>query len=483
MVAPRILFAVTNPGGSGAPASIDQVPIFIGTSETGDVDTIQTFGDDLSAIETEFTRGPLVDLAAYALSCGIPSIKLCRVTGSVAAIISAVTQTGAGGTLAVTGTASEELDCKVEITLGGAGGVAKFKYTLDDFAASGVEPTWSEEILVPSGLTYTPPGTALVLTFDVDPTVLVAGDTYEFTTTPAYYGATQVTDLTDDVQSVDSGDATLMVYSGHAATAAAAATIGTTIASQLDTLFSKAYFLGAVFGAGRGTAAEFITATASQAWTVPFGGPLYGFVYVTSPVARPGRGTLALGAHELAGVRIALSQISTSPARTASGPLKKATGASYDARLQGSALYDARIGAPVTYQPRLSGGVFLQGVKLFDAPVGDFKDWPDAAVMIAALRAAHPVAWLQIEELYRTNANGTMDARDRADLKSAVMRALSQSLVEPLNVRGFPGHVSEVNATVVSTTVLPNVDVQIAIRRLGYGKFINFTLRYAGEVA
>lgn len=485
MSAPSISLALVNPGGSGAPPSIDQVPIFVGTAESGTVGTIYTVGTAKAARDI-LTRGHLLKVVEYAFARGAESVKFCRETGSVSAVTSSVSQVGSGGTVAISGTISEELSCQIRITtgagVGAAAGVAKFQYTLDNFADSGVDPTWSDIITVPSGLAYTFPGTAMVATFDDDPTAIAAGDTFSWTTKPPHYGATEIADVTESVQEPAAGDATFICYTGQPATASAANTVAAAVNSQIATLFAAAFFFGAVTGGGRGTAAELVTATASTVATVPFVGIVYGFGYVTNPVSQPGRGIVALCAQDIAAVRIMESKISTPPGRTASGALASVTGTDYDARLEGSALYDARLGALTTYQARLSGGVFVQDVRLLDAPTGDFQSWPDAAVMITALRAVHPVAWLQIQEIFRQNADLTMDARDRVTLKSACDRALSNTLLTPLNVRGFEGHVSAANSVVSKTTQLPAIQVDIAIRRLGVGKFITFSLRYAGEV-
>lgn len=485
MPPPSISLALVNPGGSGAPPSIDQIPIYIGTAEAGTVGQVYTVGTAAGA-RAILTRGHLLKVVEAAFARGATSVTFIRETGSVTAVTSSVTQVGTGGTVAISGTISEWLDCKIEMLTSGEdvgdSTGATFRYTLDNFADSGKDPTWSQAIAVPAGLAYTFPGTGMIATFDDDPTQLNAGVTYSWTTRPPYYGATEIADVTDAVQGPLVGDATFLVYTGQAATASAADTVVTAIASQIDALFSAAFFFGALSGGGRGTDAELITETATTVATVPFVGAMYGNAYVTNPVKQPGRGMIALGAHEVAAFRIAESKVSTPPGRTASGALPQVAGTDYDARIEGAALYNARLGALKTYQARLSGGVFIEDVRLLDSPVGDFESWPDAAVMITALRAVHPVAWLQISEIYRQNADLTMDARDRATLKSACDKALAETLLTPLNVRGFQGHVSAVNSIVSPTTQLPAIDVSIAIRRLGVGKDITFTLRYAGEV-
>ena len=484
MSPPSISLALVNPGGSGAPPSVEQVPILCGTCETGTVATVYTFGS-LAAAEAVLTRGHLVDVIAYAFARGAESVKAVRMTDATAASASAVSQTGAGGVVVISGTHSMALDCKIEIVAGGVIGVATFRYTLDDFADSGVDPTWSSTITVPAGGAYTFPGTAMIATFDSDPTALVTGDTYEWTVTPAFYTATEVALVTDAVQLPAAGDATFLAYTGEAALASAADTLAAGIISQIDALFEAGHFFGALYGLGAEVAATAIAAVDGTTAAPPFVGGLFsqGYGgYCVNPRATPGRGIMALCAHDLAAVRISQCLISEDPARTASGPLRGVTGTKWDARLEGSAIYEARVGALTTYQSRLSGGVFLQRVRLLDAPGGDFTSWQDAAVMIAALRAVHPVAWIHLLESFRQNADLTMDARDRAGLKSACDRALGAALLTPLNKRGVPGHVSAAAATVVATTQLPAIDVQIAIRRLGYGEDLTFTLRYAGEV-
>lgn len=488
-----LTFEVVNPGNSARRASTDQVPIYVGVAESGDDATIKSVGR-FSAARDDLTRGHLLDVISRAFAAGADTVHYCKVAAATAGSAGTQVATVTGlGTVAISGTMSQRLRVAVRIRTGGPLGTATFDYSLDYFEITGVDPTWSAETLVPLDGTHTPDGTALVLTFNDVAGDFAADDLFVQDIYPGHYTATEIAALGDVVREFAPADATSLVFTGEPppgvadAGATTAATLISSVNSLIASLFATADFFDALVGCSEASAASVITATDGLVAVPPLVSPGYSKGYCTNPVATPARGMLALCQVDAAATaRIfaggAPGLISSDPGRTASGALPGVVATNYDSRLEGSALEVARISTFTTYQKRLSAGVFVKRQRLLDSAVGDFYSWQDAAIMVAALRAVHPVAWLALLEGFRQNADGTMDASERAGLKSACDLALGNTLLVPTNARGIPGHVTAAAATVSATTVLPAVRVDIAIRRLGYAEDLTFSLQYAGEV-
>ena len=487
---PTLTFQIINPGSAARRAATDQVPIYFGVAESGDLATIKTWGNPAEAA-AHYTRGHLLDQIRHAFACGAKEVHSGRLNAAVAGSLGTQVATGSPDmTLTLGGTYSSRYRIKVEILTAGGEGEATFRYALDFFEITNVDPTWSEAVLIPAAAAYTIPGTAITLTFDDTGGDAVVGDAWVQDVYPGHYSATEVAALADVVR----GDqcppaATVLVFCGEPppgvsnAGAATANTIIVAVNSLIASLFATADFFGAMVGCSEASAASVITATADTVATVPLVSAGYSRAFATNPVAQPGRAIMSLPECEaVMGARIAGSLISSDPARTASGALPRIIATNYDARLQGGTLEAARISTLRTYQKRLSPGVFVARQRLLDSPVGNFYSWQDAALMIAALRAVHPVAWLMIADGFRANADGTMDEIEAVAVDSAATRALGAVLLQPTNARGVQGHVTDAIAVASRTTVLPSVRVDITISRLGYAEDITFALQYGGGV-
>lgn len=493
MAPTSLTFNVINPGSSARRVSTEQVPIYFGVAETGDDGVIKSVGRYSDAAE-DLTRGHLLDEIAAAFAGGADTVHYCKLLASTAGSVGEQVATAEGdGTVALSGTYSQRLRVAVQIGDAGGNGEATFRVSLDYFEIAGIDPTWGPWTTVPADGTHTIDGTAIVVTFDDAAGDFAAGDLFVQDVYPGMYGATEIAACGDVVRESAPADATALVFTGeHApgvanAGATSAATNLSAICSLVSSLFATADFFGALAGCSEASDASVVAATSAIVATPPFVSAGYGKGYVTNPVAAPGRGLLALSqvdavsaARIFAGGDAGL--ISSDPGRTASGALPRVVATNYDSRLEGTALEVARISTFTTYQRRLSPGVFVKRQRLLDSAVGDFYSWQDAAIMIAALRAVHPVAWLALLEGFRQNADGTLDASEIAGLKSACDRALGMALLQPTNARGLPGHVTAASATPSRTEVLPRLRVDFRIRRLGYAEDLTFALQYAGEV-
>lgn len=487
MARPSLTFSVINPGATQRRVSTDQVPIYFGVAESGALATIKTVGRE-SAAASDLVRGHLLDTVRHAFACGAKEVHYCRLNAATAGSLGTqeVEGTPAGG-VAITGVLSQRMRMRVEIDGAGGLGEGTFRYSLDYFEIPNVDPTWSASTLIPADGTFTPEGTAQVWTFDDED--YVVGESWTQDIYPGHYTATEVAALADVIREHAPAAANVLAFTGETppgvsnAGSAAANTIIAAINALSSSLFGSADFFAVACGSTEASAASLITATASTIATPPLVSPGYGKAYALNPSPTPARAMLALDfAGAVVGARIAQSLISTDPGRTASGALQRIVATNYDARLEGGALEAARISTFTTYQRRLSPGVFVCRMRLLDGPAGDFYSWQDAAIMVAALRAVHPVAWLSVLEGFRQKANGTLDETEAVSLDQASTRALQVALLSPLNVRGIPGHVTNAAGTASRSTVLPEVQVDIAIQRLGYAEDLTFTLQYAGEV-
>lgn len=484
MGAPSITLDLIDPGSLGQPISTDQVPIYFGVASQGDLNTVQEFGN-LNDVIAEYDHGHLVDVAEAAFAGGADSVKLCRLTTSVAGDIVGEDDTDATLLLtSVTGTPLNFLRVRIECVAGGAGaistGTRKIKYSLDAWDIPNIDPTFGADVTVPAGGSISLAGTGLTVVIETTQ-VPDVGDFIEFDVYAGHYGSTEIAAATTALQSPLAGDYTYAVYTGDAATAAAANTIANAIETQLSTLFSAARFIGALAGASRDTDTDVITAIAATAIDPPFLSLGYGAAYVTKSRAQQGRGRMSLREHEVAAIRIRQSLVSTDPGRVASGALGQVVGTDYDARLEGEALHDARVGTLRSWEPATKG-LYITRQKMLADVNSNFVSWQLAAVMIVALRAAHKVGvQLILESLRRTSA-GTLDPRDAADIERAMLGEIERVLLTPLNVRGTQGHISAASVSVSKTTPLPALSAAIRIRPLGWPDELTFTLEYADAV-
>ena len=174
------VFVTVQDGALGIlPPPSENVHLKVGVATRGDVNVV-TPVSTLQQAKDLFGGGPLVESLAVALAIGGPPVFAIRGNASVAGSITAgdAIRTGTGS-LAASGAPVDSYDLRVRITTSGGLGTARFQYTLDG------GDTYSPEILVPSGGTYTVEDTGVTLTFTEGPsgTSFVAGDEYRFRTT------------------------------------------------------------------------------------------------------------------------------------------------------------------------------------------------------------------------------------------------------------------------------------------------------------
>jgi hypothetical protein len=166
--------------------------------------------------------------------------------------------------------------------------------------------------------------------------------------------------------------------------------------------------------------------------------------------------------------RIAENLISTDTARTASGNIPGVLKIYHDA-FQDPTVDQAQITTMRTW-PNQPGFWPTQGY-LKAPPGSDFQKIQYGRIMDAACTAVYNAVFPFILEGFRTQADGTIDPLDAADVESAGRNALNDVLKRPNNARGRPGHISAFSFN-VDRTVNLNTSGQLktktAIRPLGY---------------
>ncbi|MHA1572458.1 MAG: DUF2586 family protein [Alphaproteobacteria bacterium] len=452
-------------------------PLYLGASELGANNVLVSVSNKVDAVEA-FGQGPLSEAICRCLDVAGGPVLGMRLNGSVASTIGAVTKTAVGtstGTLAATGTALDAYEVLVEIVTTGDLGAGAFKYSLDDGY------TYSEGTVIPAGGTYAIPETGAVLTFTpmAGPIFFEDGDVFEFDCTAPYYGTGDVAAAVAALLA-DTTPWAFMVLTGTPASAADGATMFGALETHLASFENVFRYVRALMDAGDDTPANVATsfgAVADNRISVT-----YGSADTASSKAFPGWGTPKRSGVNLFGARAAKELISTDLARVASGPLAGVQAISHDEFLN-EVLDVQRISTLRTWAGR--AGFFITNCRLKSSAGSDFRYWQHGRVMDVACKTTYEAQQFFISQGVRTNDDGSINELDARRFETRGLSALQAQLTQPSNAEGTQGHVSELSYTIdrlnnVQTT--ETVLSEVAIRPLGYAKFITTTIGYTLSV-
>lgn len=202
------------------PEATDKIVCLLGTSTLGAVDTLQVINSS-EGVTSGLGFGPLAEAVRMLLEeSGGPcyAVPLAAAVGSNGA----VTASGGGPTVTLTGTPVDNYVAIVEIMAAGAVGTSKFRVTLDNGA------TYSDEIF--TAATYLIPNTGVTLNFGAGTYVLA--ETYSFTSTAPSYNTTQLNAGLDAAFN-DNREFGLVYPVGEAADASGCATIAAALGAKL----------------------------------------------------------------------------------------------------------------------------------------------------------------------------------------------------------------------------------------------------------
>lgn len=481
---PSELLTVRDPG-LGLVEQSDNAVFLFGCSSLGNNNEVKAISSPKAAVDS-FGQGPMVEDLAYILSVAGGPVYACKLQGTVAGVATAVTKTPfstSTGTITVAGAPYDRYVVYIEVTLTGALGVGKFRYSLDYNKAK----TFSEELTIPSGGTYAIPNTNMTLTFvpGGGPIIFERYDYHTFTAAAPHYSTTEMAAgfvAMSTFLSVTPGiDAKIVVFSGRNATGSAAATLFGALSVQLAAQTTTYKYMRAIIDAGSGdTKTNVKTAFAAVADARICA--VYGDADIISgkPFAGFG-GPLRCAYSALAG-RAARSLISTDLARFSSGPLSGVLGISHDEFIT-EEMDAAKISTLRTW-PAVPG-YFVTNARLKSAAGSDYVYWQHGRIMDIACSttAAAQLQFISMGVLVK--ADGSIDDSEAERLEALVEDPLNNALLAPKNVEGTAGHCSAVGYSIDRTNnILTSFTLQstVAVRPFGYIKNITTELGFAANV-
>lgn len=441
-------------GGLGLGSPIGPRFLYVGCSSGGSAGLSTHYSS--TTLRTNQLGGPLVEAGSWALDGAStevgksgPSIDVLKIAGSVAATTSAIVKSGTGPTITVAGTPNDFYGVVITIVLGGALGTGTFKYSRD----SGQND--SEVYTIPGGGTFAIPDTGLTLTFPSG--TYVAGELYVFATTPATYNLSDLQSAWETLVAAYTRWP-VIVFTGHAASASAAATIAAGADTLLGQLVSGCRYPRALMSTGIDTEANILSAFASvQTNLISF---FAGQVPLKLFKSSAGWGNPSLPYVYEAARRASMVGISTNPAWVGlkDPNLFRVGIPTYDATKSGSALYDAKINAPCTYPGRTQNGkplVYSTGYLLKSAPSSDYRhfQWGRVIDELSDVIQLTQQDWVNSNLQVATDGTGTIAPDSAAALEAVVNAKIKRRLVNVTRDDGQRGHVSGVPKYTVDRTV------------------------------
>lgn len=435
------------------PASPQEVALIVGCSSSGTNATVYDLSNGNTALTT-LGYGPLTDTGLPVLEVSGRALFL-KLQGSVAAVNSAVTATrfaSSVGTVTVSGSAYRDYRARVLITQStDALGSGKFKVSLDN------GNTYSDELTIPSGGTYTIPNSGLTITFVLQAGTpdFEAGDVHTFTSTCAHWNTTSLaagmTALLSSPLLV--GKKIRKVYfTGIPADATTAATNAAAVATHMASLQAIDHFARALMDCGSIDSTSNVLTDYVSAFSDSRVAACYGLCEMTSPAPTVGYGLGYVSILQPVAVRASEVEISENLMRVNRGPLRgvKSTTLSQDEGLSAAFTADNKIITLRTHRNK-PGGAYITNGFLKSAVGSDFKYWDWGVTLDSGAQAIKTAAdnWLGEKLRATTDGTGNLDPRDAARVKASIDAPLNATMNRQ-TVSGLPSHVSG-QQTVVET--------------------------------
>jgi len=475
--------------GLGVVDQSDNAFVLVGCAEKGPQNVVIAFSS-LKYIVDTYGQGPLSeDLCTTLVIAGAPVFG-CRVAGTIAGAATSVNKVSADsstGAVTVTGAALDRYTAIVDITTTGTLGTGRFKYSLDGSLIDGSARTYSEELTVPSSGTYLVPNTGLTLTFAPGggPVYFEKGDRHTFSSTAPHYSTTEVGLAMDAVASylstASEAEFDAIVLSGRNATGSAAATLFGALSTRLAGLETMFRYMGAIADVGSGDSTVNVK-TAMNSVSDERICVVYGDADIVSAKGFAGFGAPTRTACVALAARAARELISTDLARYASGALEGVLAISHDEYLS-EELDAAKISTLRTWPG--SPGYYITNARMKSAPGSDFRYWQHRRCMDVACRTVTKVQQNFSSIGLLTEDGGSIDPTEAQRLESIARQPLDDALLSPKNIEGRAGHVSAYRYKIdLSNDVLTSETVMsdVAIRPLGYAKFISTQIGFASRV-
>lgn len=392
-------------------------------------------------------ESPLADAVGYALDNAGGPVVVTRATAGVAAVMSAVAQSGAGPVItedSPTNSPKNTYEVIVEITKAGALATSEYRYTLDNGA------NWTPSFVTAATIALGTSGISL----DMAAGTYVLGERYSFTTTAPHFDATNLnTALTAAQLATATLDWDFYALAGQPATAAAGVLLFSALATFLNSESTGPdRYYRAMMNGGTNNAAATLTAYNAVNSTRILVAYLTGNAPAPFPVLGRGRATkMPLVNGVLA--RAAGNLMSTDLAQVAGaqsvGALVGFTSIEHNEFLAESGLDAAKITTARTY-PNTTG-FFLTNAWLKSAAGSDYEYWQHGRIIDEAMTV---VAQQHTQLLHRNfevknDGTGSFTEASAQEIEKIVQRALDQVIgsgardIGPTTISGKRGHVSE----------------------------------------
>lgn len=461
-------------GGLGVTTPASSRPHILGVFESGPFNVPTVVANQRQLKDTFGIHGPGNDLVGYILDqAGGPTV-VTRVSPSVAATYSAANVpssispvVGATGNsisfVVATSAPKNSFQIVINIVTGGLLAATTFQYSLD--GGFSFSPTIAAAATVPLGTS------GVTAEFANGSTgAYQVGATYANTSNAPHYASS---DLTTAYVGVDASVLVwdFFVFAGEAATAVAAGTLFSAIATKMNaykTSFDRYY--RAVMGAGEGSAA--LALVTFNALTSERIAVMYGKFRSAPSVAVVGRGLPLMPALNAAAMRATANVMSTDLAQTAGsdkvGPLPGASGITADEYRANAGLDDKKIGTLRTAANDV--GVFITNVWLKSADGSDFQYWQHGRIMDEACKTVSQQHWQLTSSSVVTKSDGTGSIAEFSAqaVEKKVQRALDNRIgsalrgIGPTAVDGTTGHVSDQRYQVDRTNNVLSTNTLIA---------------------
>ena len=484
-------------GGLGVTTPGTSVPHVIGVCNDGPLNVSTRIANPRLLSETFGVDGPLCDAAGYILGLAGGPIVVTRVGATVPATYddgsghaSTGTMTGSQSTpgdtndisLAVaTSAPKNSVEIYVVIVKGGTLAATTFQYSLD----GGI--TMSPPLQAAATVALNTSGVTLEFG-DGSTEPYVSGETYDAdTSAPMYYGTNLATGFLGVDASLLSWD--FFVFTGQAATAAAAAVLGSAISSKMFAYEALGRYYGALMSSGLDATPAVLTA-----WNNFVSlrvAHLYGEHRAAPPFGQVGRAAPWMPAVDAAGRLASANTMSTDLAQVAGassvGALPTTLEISHNEYLSEAGLDDAHIGTLRTYPN--TPGFYVTNVWMAGPNGSDFQWWQHRRIMDEACKQVHfqHTQLISSSVLTKSDGSGSLLESSALAIEQRVQRGLDNILgsglreVGPNAIDGTTGHVSDQKYQVDRGTNVLSTSTLIAtvsILPRGYLKFIRTTLSY-----
>lgn len=425
--------SVTQRDGGNGQLSIGSgtLRVKLGVSTSGTAATIIEI-NSLDDVSTKLVNGPLAEAAAFDVQANGPGLLVVPLTASVAGTLGSITSAGGGTAPTASGTPKSSYDVLVTIVAGGAVGTATCTISLDNGNTTPAAVTTAATIAVNEPLT----GASTGITLNFGAGTYTAGATHRFRAYAPHFGTSDLTAGFTALLADPRAWPVAHIVGANMATAvdatncAAAATIATSVESQLTSAFNAARDACAIMDGpdiyvGGAQTTTFDTALAT-AFAAVSGKRTYchsGYADIVCPmtglVRRRSGAWLTVNR---VGANVINSRLADDPAWVGAGALVGVTKLWRDERAQPAA-HDARFMSLRTYVRR--PGFYLASSVGLTAPGSDFTYLPNRLVMDLFTSVLRDAVSPFLSQKLRVNPNGTIYELDAVDIETAITRAVT----------------------------------------------------------